>query len=489
MALHETPPKAHRTMREFLAALEARGMLRRITKPVDRLWEPAALAKWMYQALPESERFGMVFENVIGCDIPIVTGALGASRQAYAVALNVEADAINDAWVRACSNPIAPREIAAAACHEVVLTGGDARLAILPIPVWTPGKDVAPYITTIVITRHHDSGVQNMGVYRTQVRDDYSVVVNFSPNRQGTQNIESWTQRGKAAPVAWVIAAAPVVHLATLANLPAGADELFIAGGMTGEPVEVVRTKTNNLLVPASAEIVIEGEVHPGEMQKEGPFGEFAGYMGPVEDRPVARITAITHRRDPLYYGYTSQMPPSESVVMQSLTNAGYLMKLLRVDLGETSVTDVAIDLTFGGLLGHGIIAMTPKYPAHGKKVGRTLAEVSPLKRVTVVDGDVDIRDPLHLEWALNARYNPARDTVIIDDVFFPIHMDPSIRTRHAQSTMGSKIVVDATSKVDAGPLSLPAKDIMARGLESWKAAGLPAFEIPKRARLRIEKA
>lgn len=489
MAYQDTPPSAHRTMREFLTALESCGRLRRITKPVDRLWEPATLAKWMYQALPEAERFGMVFENVIGSTIPIVTGALGASRDTYALALNVPVDDINDAWVHACCNPIAPREVASAPCHDVVLGGPDAKLGLLPIPVWTPGKDAAPYITTIVITRHHDSGVQNMGVYRTQVRDDHSVIVNFSPNRQGTVNIESWTNKGKPAPVAWVIAAQPAVHLATLANLPANVDELFIAGGMIGEPVEVVRTKTNALLVPASAEIIVEGLVHPGEMQKEGPFGEFAGYMGPVEDRPVARITAITHRRDPIYYGYTSQMPPSESVIMQSLTNAGYLMKVLRVDLGEASVADVAIDQTFGGLLGHGIVAMTPRYPAHGKKVGRLLAEISPLKRVTVVDADVDIRDPQHIDWALNARFNPARDTVIIDDVFFPIHMDPSIRSRHAPSTMGSKIVIDATSKNDAGPLSLPAKEIMERGLESWRAAGLPPFEIPRRAKQRIEKA
>lgn len=301
-------------------------------------------------------------------------------------------------------------------------------------------------------------------------------------------NMASWHAQGKPAPIAWVIAAEPAVHLATLANPPAGADEIEIAGGMIGAPVDVVRCKSHELLVPAAAEIIVEGLIAPGEVQKEGPFGEFAGYMGPIEDRPVARITAITHRRKPLYYGYTSQMPPSESVTMQSLTNAGYLLKQLRYDLGETSVTDVAIDLTFGGLLGHGIVAMTPRYPAHGKKVGRLLAEVSPLKRITVGDSDVDIRDPLHLEWALNSRYNPARDTVIIDDVFFPIHMDPSVRSRHAQSTMGSKIVVDATSKNDPAPLSLPPKGVTERGLAAWQEAGLPPFAIPKRAKLRIDR-
>lgn len=477
----------HRSMRDFLAALEKRGLLRRVPGLVDPAWEIGALVKWMYQALPEERRFALYFERVAGSPMPLVTGALGASTAAYATALDCAPEEINAAWARACLQPRDAVTVDTAPCQEVVHTGDDARLGMLPIPTWTPGKDAAPYITTTVITRNHDSGVQNMGVYRTQVRDEGSVIVNFAPNRQGTMNVETWHAHGKPAPVAWVIAAEPAVHLAALANLPYGSDEIRIAGGMLGEPIRMTKTRTNGLLVPANAEIVIEGEVRPGERQKEGPFGEFAGYMGPVEERPVARITAITHRRQPIYYGFSSQMPPSESVTMQSLTNAGFLLNQLRHDLGETSVSDVHIDLTFGGLLGHGLVAMKPRYPAHGKKVGRLLAEISPLKRITVVDPDVDIRDPMHVEWALNSRYNPARDTVIIEDVFFPIHMDPSVRSRTSQSTMGSKLVIDATEKVDAGTFSLPSKDTMMKALESWKAAGLPELEIPKRARLRIE--
>jgi UbiD family decarboxylase len=152
--------------------------------------------------------------------------------------------------------------------------------------------------------------------------------------------------------------------------------------------------------------------------EMEYPFGEFAGYMGPVDRRPVVRITAITHRKNPIFYGYTSQMPPSESTTIQSLTNAGILLNTLRHSLGEIAVTDVFIDQTFGGNLGHAIIAMKPGYPAHSKKVGRLVAAASSVKRVTVVDEDVDIRDHTHVEWAMNSRYNPARDTVLIDDVY-----------------------------------------------------------------------
>ncbi|MBI4293529.1 MAG: UbiD family decarboxylase [Betaproteobacteria bacterium] len=476
------------TMRDFLAALEEKGLLRRIARPVDRLWEPAALAKWMYQALPEEKRFGMVFENVKGSTIPLVTAALGANTAAYATALGVQPQEINDALVRAFRNPIAPKLIDTAPCQEVVMTGKEVRLSRLPIPVWTPGKDKGPYITSNTVTRDYDTGIQNMGVYRTMVRDETSLNSNLAPGRQGYMNTLTWTDKGKAAPIAWAIAAPPAVHLATVANLPYGADELGIAGGMMGAAVKVVTCKTVDLVVPADAEIIIEGEVHPGETEMEGPFGEFAGYMGPVERRPVVRVTAITHRKNPIYYGYTSQMPPSESTVIQSLTHGGLLLKMLRHDLGEIAVSDVFVDLTFGGMLSHTIVAMKPTYPGHAKKVGRLLAEMSSVKRVTVVDEDVDIRDHTHVDWALNSRYNPSRDTVLISDAFFPVNVDPSVRSATSQDTMGSKIVCDATLKVDAGEFSLPPREIMMKALDLWKEIGLPEFDVPRRAKLRIDR-
>ncbi|MBI4291902.1 MAG: UbiD family decarboxylase [Betaproteobacteria bacterium] len=471
----------HRTMRDFLAVLDKKGLLRRVTRPVDHLWEPAALAKWMYQALPSEQRFGMFFENVKGCSIPIVTAAMGANTATYATALDVEPDGINAAWVRACRNPIAPRIVDKAPCQEVVLTGDDVKLSALPIPVWTPGKDVGPYITTNTVTKDLDTGVQNMGVYRTMVRDDRHVISNLRPGRQGYINTLTWTDKGKAAPVAWVVAAPPAVHLATVANLPYGSDEMGVAGGMMGAPVNMVKCTSIDLHVPADAEIIIEGEVRPGEEDIEGPFGEAAGYMGPVGPRPLVRITAITHRKNPIYYGYTSQMAPSESTTIQSLTNAGVMLKALRHDLGEITVSDVFIDLNFAGMLGHAFIAMKPTYPGHAKKVGRLAATMSLLKRVTVVDNDIDIRDSAHVEWAMNSRYSPVRDTVLINDILSKL--DPSV----APGTLSSKVVFDATAKLDAGSLSLPPKPIMMQALEVWKEFGWPEFKIPKRAQLRID--
>ena len=180
-------------------------------------------------------------------------------------------------------------------------------------------------------------------------------------------------------------------------------------------------------------------------------------------------------------------MQPSESTFLQSNSTAGLFFKILRHDLSEKQITDFYVDQTFGGQMAHGIIAMTPQYPGHGMKVGRMAAEVSALKRVTVVDEDVDIRDPRHMDWVMNARYNPSRDTVIIKDVFMRAAMDPSVEAVDGVK-MGSKVVIDATRSVPEGEFALPPKETMMKALETWKSAGLPEFTIPKRAQFRIDK-
>jgi UbiD family decarboxylase len=475
-------------LRTLIDILDQKQRVRRIARTVDRTWEPGCLVKWVFQALPDAERFGLLFESVKDSKYRFATGILGSSREAYATALGVEAADINEKWVDALLHPIDPVTVPRGPSQEVVERGTDAKLSDLPIPIWTPGKDAAPYITTLVITKNADTGIQNMGVYRTQVRDDHTVVVNLNPAGQGTRNTRTYTDKGKPAPIAWVIGADPAVLLSATAKLPYGVNEATVAGGLTGEPVALVKAASIDLLVPAQAEFIIEGEVVPGEIGQEGPFGEFAGYMGGVGPRPIARITAITHRKDAIYYGFASQMPPSESTVMQSLSNAGVLLKQLRYDIGEPSVTDVFIDLNYGGAMGHVIIAMEPRDPAHSKRTGCLVANMTALKRITVVDPDVDIRDPDHVDWALNARLDPGKDIVIVEAAQFA-HMDPSVRPVGNRPGPASKLVLDATQKLDAGTFSLPSKDLMNRALETWKEAGLPAFDLPKRVRMRLDRA
>lgn len=476
-------------IREFVAVLEQQGMLRRVKEEVDPEWEIGCMVKWVFQGLPEDARFGLSFDRVKGSDIPVVTGALGASTRAYSIALGVEPDEINAKWCDALSNPIPPKTVDNGLCQEVVYEGGDVDLGLLPIPVWTPGKDAGRYLTTMVANKHAETGIQNYGVYRTMVLDRNRLVSNLSPGRQGRVCCDSYHQRGEPAPIAFIIGAEPAVQLASVTNLPLGFDEITVAGGVKQSAIEMVPARTIDLLVPARAEIVVEGLVYPDEVAPEGPFGEFAGYMGPVGDRPVVHVTAITHRREPIYYGLASQMPPSESTTIQSLTNAGQLLKILRHDLGERAVTDVHIDLTFGGLLAHAMIAMKPGAPGDAQRIGRIAAGITPCKRITVVDSDVDIRDQVHLDWAMNSHYDPVRDTILIDNVYFPMYMDPSVRIKGGNTEPGSKVVIDATRSIDAGEFSIPKREIMERALETWRNADLPAFDIPKRLKFRLDNA
>jgi UbiD family decarboxylase len=475
------------SLRTLIDILEQKQRVRRIKRTVDRGWEPGCLAKWVFQALPEDQRFGLICEDVAGSEFAFATGILGSSREAYATALGIEPDEINEKWVDALLHPREPVVVSKAASQEVVRRGAEAKLSDLPIPVWTPGKDVAPYITSPVITKNAETGVQNIGVYRTQVRDDHTVVINLNAAGQGTRNTRTYTDHKKPAPIAWIVGAESAIALASAAKLPYGVNEVTAAGGLTGAPIELVKAKTIDLLVPANAEFIIEGEVIPGEIGTEGPFGEFAGYMGAPGPRPVARITAITHRNQAIYYAFTSQMPPSESTIIQGLTNAGVILKQLRYDIGEPTVTDVCIDLNYGGAMGHVIIAMDPRDAAHSKRLGNLVANMTSLKRVTVVNSDVDIRDAEHMDWALNARFNPGTDLSIVEAGQFG-HMDPSVRSEGGRPGPATKLVIDATQKLDAGPFSLPGKDYMMRALETWKAEGLPEPVMSKRARMRIDR-
>jgi UbiD family decarboxylase len=478
---------AYGDFRDYLGALEAQGKLRRISKSIDHTWELSCLARWMFQAFADEDRFGMLFEKVKGFDIPVATCTLGASRTIYATALQTEPDQINTKWIEAFLHPVNPTIIELAPCQEVVITSDQVNLKNFPIPIWTPGKDVAPYLTALTVACDKNTGIQNTAIYRAMILDENHLAVNLAPGRHGTMCYESYISQGKPAPFAWVIGAEPAVYIAAVANVPYGIDEITLAGGLIGRPIELVKAKTVDLFVPARAEIVIEGEFRPGKYHQEGPFGEFAGFMGPVGKRPTATITAITHRKDPIYYGILSQMPPSESTVLQSIGNAALIIKKLRHELGHSTVRDAHIDLTYGGLLAHGIISMKPLYPGHAKQVGRLTADMTFLKRVTVVDEDIDIRDPMHLDWAMNARYQPNRDTIIIENVFTPANMDPTIRTEAANLPMGSKLIIDATQKEEPGDTSLPPKDLMMKALELWKKSGLPDFTIPKRTRLLLE--
>ncbi len=286
----------------------------------------------------------------------------------------------------------------------------------------------------------------------------------------------------------------PAIGLSSVAKVPYGVCELDVAGGLRGEPVEVVRAETVDLLVPARAEIVIEGYVDPLERMEEGPFGEFTGYMAHKGQRNVFTVTCITHRERPLYHAYTSQIPPSESSMIRGQAFSSILWKELVWDLKEPGIRDLVLTES-SGYQSHVVVSMTPFYPGHAQKVGLILANLRPNvgKFVTVVDADIDIRDPFAVDWALNYRVNPERDIYIIpNSAASPL--DPSttiditeLSDKPKGARRSSKVVIDATIKFETPEIALAPLEYFEQVFATWEEIGLPPIELPRRVKLLLE--
>src|SRR5262252_8220554 len=280
---------------EHLAALEAKGLLLRIDRPIDKDAELHPLVRWQFQGgLPEEERRAFLFTNVTDAagrryDIPVAVGALAASPAIYAAGMGRPVEEIGAAWLNAIAHPIAPVVVSAPRCQEVVITGGDLRrpdggLKRLPVPISTPGFDAAPYLTaTLCITRDPESGVQNMGTYRAALKaSDRLAVRMVAREATGAGGYLHWLkyrEMRRRMPIAIVIGCAPVVMFTGPQKLAVDLDELGVAGALAGAPIRTAKAVTVDLDVPADSEIVIEGEIDPERLEPEAPFGESNGYV------------------------------------------------------------------------------------------------------------------------------------------------------------------------------------------------------------------
>ncbi|TMI79231.1 MAG: hypothetical protein E6H04_10940, partial [Bacillati bacterium ANGP1] len=268
----------YRDLREYLTVLEEAGKLHHIRTEVDKTWEIAAVSRLAFQEIPEERRPALMFDRVQGHDIPVCVGVLGASRWVYALALETEPEGIPDAWARA----------------QRVKRGEAATLLELPTPIWTRGHDPGPYLTApCVITRDPDTGIVNVGTYRCQIKGARKIGMWVNFLQHARQHVEPRRLAGERVPVAIVLGPDPSVSLCSVTRIVYGVDELAVAGGLRGTPLDVVSCVTSDLAVPATAEIVIEGEILP-DLEEEGPFGEYPGYMGAKADSYVVEVQAIT---------------------------------------------------------------------------------------------------------------------------------------------------------------------------------------------------
>ena len=302
---------AYRDLRDYVAALEKHGKLRRVTKEVDKDWEIAAVCRQLFKKIPPARRPAVVFENVKGFDIPVVAGVLGASRDIYALGLETEGvEGINRKWDNALENPIPPRLVKQAPCKENILHGKDVDITKLPVPTWTVGEDPAPFFTSpYLITKDPETGVRNIGTYRMQVKGPNKTGLLIGKRQDMAWHIYKNNALNKPTPLAVVIGADPTIGYVSVSKMSEALDEFAVAGALRGEAVDLVPCETVPLEVPATAEIVLEGEIPPNSVEPEGPFGEYTGYMGPAGNEPFFNVKCMTFRNKPLYQAFISQMP------------------------------------------------------------------------------------------------------------------------------------------------------------------------------------
>ena len=464
-------------LREFMAKLEASGKLHRITRPVDKDWEIAAVSRVAFQSIPEARRPALLFENVKGFDVPVVLGVNGASRSIYCLSLECEIGDVQRKWSDAELHPIPPVLVPKGPVHENVFEGERADVTRLPMPTWTVGEDPAPYITAgCVVTKDPDSGVRNVGTYRLQVKGPRKLGLFINYLQGGREHIEKNNRAGEPTPVAIVQGTDPVIGLVSVSRVQADMDELAVAGRLRGAPVEVVRCQTVDLEVPATAEIVIEGMVRANELENEGPFGEYTGFMGPAANSYVVDITCITHRNKPILQAFLSQMPPSESSCIRSIGREATLYKHLVEDL-RLPVCDVHL-MEHGGAAAYLVVSIRKTHPVQPRTVMFACWAYAPQfgKFTVVVDDDIDVRDPYDVNWALSFRVQPENDAFILSGTA-AVSLDPSqaaaeVRQEESTRRVSSKIGIDATRKHKFPPIALPPREHLAKVRADWKKYG-----------------
>lgn len=485
-------PQAHnrpyRDLHAHLAELERRGLLLKIDRRIDKDAELHPLVRWQFVGgMAESERKAFLFTNIVdgkgrAFDIPVVVGALAANRAVYSVGMDANVDDIQKKWDKAIANPVPPRMVESAPCHEIVMTGEDLLgpgkgLDALPIPVSTPGFDSAPTLTaTNVITKDPNSGVQNMGTYRAALKAPDRLVVRMATRVGGAggyRHYQAHQKRGdKEMPCAIVLGCPPYVAFMGPQKLPIDLDEMSVAGGLAGAPIDVVKAKTVDLMVPAEAEVVIEGYIDTEHVEPEAPFGESHGHVALEEFNMPMRVTAITRRRDAVIPSYISQVAPSESSVIKRVAYEPLFLAHLRDALAIKGVKRVSLHEPLTGLLRVTIIVVDKAMPR--TEVWRALYGAAFFKgdcgKICVaVNDDIDPDNMDAVFWALAYRSNPKDDVQIV-----PHRGQGHGPKREHTGEEDSTLLMDATMKSDMPPLALPKREYMERARAIWDELALP---------------
>ena len=485
----------YQDLRDFLAQLERNGELLRIRHPVDPYLE-------MTEICDRTLRCGgpaLLFENAKGFDIPVLANLFGTPER---VAAGMGADSLaslrevgkllaflkepdppkgmKDAWQKL---PVfkkvldmAPKILKRAPCQQQILEADDVDLGRLPIQTCWPG-DAAPLITwALVVTRGPHKERQNLGIYRQQILSRNKVIMRWLAHRGGALDYQDWQKikPGEPFPVAVALGADPATILAAVTPVPDTLSEYAFAGLLRGSKTELVRCRTIDLQVPASAEIVLEGHIDPGDDALEGPFGDHTGYYNEQERFPVFTIDCITHRDNPIYHSTYTGRPPDEPAILGVALNEVFI-PILQKQFPE--ITDFYLPPE-GCSYRMACISMKKQYPGHAKRVmfgvWSFLRQFMYTKFIVVTDDDVNVRDWKDVVWAMTTRMDPARDITLVEKT--PIDY---LDFASPQSGLGSKIGMDATNKWKGEterewgrPITMNA-EVRARVDEIWDQLGI----------------
>lgn len=453
------------SLKEFIKQLESEGELVRITEPVSPILEIAEITDRVSKS-PDGGK-ALLFENVEGSAMPVLINAFGSWRRIQMalgvsnlekIAQEIErfikiappATLMDKAkllpmLLQASNFP--PKTVSAgqASCQEVVMTGDDVDLDRIPILQCWP-HDAGRFITyPIVINRSLDQTVRNVGLYRMQVFNKQTTAMHWHIHKDGAHFFHEYQKANKRMEVAVAIGADPASCYAASAPLPYGIDEFLLAGFIRKKPVPLVKCKTVDLEVPAHAEIVLEGYIDPAEMRLEGPFGDHTGYYSQDGDYPVFHVTAITHRRDPVYLTTIVGIPPQEDFYLGKATERIFL-PLLRTQLPEIVDMNMPLEGVFHNCV---IVSLEKRYPMQARRIMTTLwgmGQMSFVKTIIAVDADVDVHNE---EEVLKLLLN---EVDLEQDLFFSEGILDVLNHASDQALYGSKLGIDATRKIEGEP-------------------------------------
>lgn len=453
----------YKDLRDFIAMLEKRGELKRVSQQIDPVLEVTEVCDRTLQAGGPA----ILFENPKDSEIPLL-GNLFGTPERVAMGMGEESVAalseigkllaflkepeppkgIKDAWQ---SLPIfkkvldmAPKMVKKAPCQEIIWEKDEVDLSRFPIQTCWP-EDAAPLITWgLTVTRGPEKERQNMGIYRQQVIAKNKVIMRWLTHRGGALDFKDWQQAhpGEPFPVAVALGADPATTLAAVTPIPDTLSEHAFAGLLRGSKTELVKCMGSELTVPATAEIILEGFINPDETAIEGPFGDHTGYYNETESFPVFTIERITMRKNPIYHSTYTGRPPDEPAILGVALNEVFV-PILKRQFPE--IVDFYLPPE-GCSYRMAVVSIKKQYAGHAKRVmlgiWSFLRQFMYTKFIIVTDDDVDVRNWQDVIWAMTTRMDPARDTTIIENS--PIDY---LDFASPVSGLGSKIGLDATNK------------------------------------------